>query len=238
MKLAAFLLLLGIGVLTYSFTLPPYKDEKLFMEQYLSLENGQSAEYWKLRDEMLTPKFELQDYGGVLVLGAIVAFLMARKGWRNLASPKSRIRIILLAIALPFLTIAAYVFDLMLAFERGEFPHWGDSMGIPLMGVPFLLLIMLLWSWAHLSLLPSAYRPVHLSLAVSRQAHWWLLLVATVTVLLIVIFLACGQYWYAVPGMGWLYLYFSLAALRRLPHDAEPCGQPDLAHKAAQGRLP
>ncbi len=238
MRLATILLLLGVGIFSSSFTLSPYWDEKLFTERYLALADGQDTEYWKLRDEMLTPKFSLQDYGGTLVLGAIAAFFISRRGGRNVTSPRSRAYLIRLSLALPFLTVAAYVFDLLLAYKRGEFPHWADSMGIPLLGSPVLLLIILLWSWAHLSLLPSAYQPARLSLAVSRRTHWWLLIVAAVTALLLVLCLASGQYWYALPGMGWLYFYLSLAASRQLPHDAEPCGQPDLAHKAVQDRFP
>lgn len=67
MKLSAILLLIGVAILGYAYSIAPYKDEALFMERYMALSAGQSNEYWKLRDEMLTPKFQLQDYGGTLV---------------------------------------------------------------------------------------------------------------------------------------------------------------------------
>ncbi len=67
MKLATILLLVGVTILAYAMSIAPYKDETLFMQRYMALSAGQSAEYWKLRDEMLTPKFQLQDYGGTLV---------------------------------------------------------------------------------------------------------------------------------------------------------------------------
>jgi len=51
-------------LLAYAFSIAPYKDEELFMERYMALSVGQGEEYSKLRDEMLTPKYQLQDYGG------------------------------------------------------------------------------------------------------------------------------------------------------------------------------
>jgi hypothetical protein len=229
MKLSAILLLVGVVVLGYAYSLAPYKDEALFMKRYMALSVGQSNEYWKLRDEMLTPKFQLQDYGGTLVAVSIAAFLVSRKGWRNLKSPKSRIALFGLAFAAPFLTVGAYGFDLLQGFARGEFPHWADSMSIPLMGVPILLLVMLVWAGAHLAFVRGNYNSEPLSLAWSRQANWWLLAVSTITTVLVVLSATVGQYWYAVPGVVWLYFYISLAASRRSTKAAEPINPQDAA---------
>ncbi|MCL2636639.1 MAG: hypothetical protein FWD50_08475, partial [Betaproteobacteria bacterium] len=146
MKLAVILLLVGVALLGYTFSISPYKNEALFEERYMALSDGQSKEYWELRDEMLTPKFQLQDYGGTLVALSIGIILVSRKGWQRLKSPKSGARLLGLAVAAPILTVGALVFDLLQGFSRGEFPHWADSMGIPLMGAPVLLGILLVWS--------------------------------------------------------------------------------------------
>jgi hypothetical protein len=229
MKLATILLLVGVAILAYAMSIAPYKDETLFMERYMALSAGQSAEYWKLRDEMLTPKFQLQDFGGTLVAVSFGVFLVSRKGWRNLKSPKSRATLFLLAFAAPSLTAGAYVFDLLQGFARGEFPHWADSMSIPLMGMPVLLIVLLAWSGAHLAFLRGTYQRVFLSQAVSRKANWWLLAVATITAALVALCASVGQYWYAVPGAVWLYFYISLAASRCSTHAAEPIIPPGAA---------
>ena len=189
----------------------------------MALSAGQSAEYWQLRDAMLSPKFQLQDYGGTLIAVAVGVFLVSRKGWRNLRSPRSRAALLAVAVTLPFLTVGAYVFDLLLAFGRGEFPHWADSMGIPLMATPVLLVVLLVWSVAHLVFLRPPYRPALLSRAVSLKANWWLLILSAFNAALAIFCVSVGQYWYAVPGIIWLYFYMSLAAARRQNHDAEPC---------------
>lgn len=193
------------------------------MEQYMALSAGQSTEYWQLREKMLTPKFQLQDYGGTLIALAVGLFLVSRKGWRNLKSPHSRAMLLVAALASPFLTVGAYIFDLLLGFERQEFPHWADSMGIPLMGAPVLLVILLAWSGAHLAFLRSPYRPALLFQAASLKANWWLLSLAAISAVLVLFCVSVGQYWYAIPGTVWLYFYVSLAAARRSNYDAEPC---------------
>ena len=106
MKLAAILLLVGVAILAYASSIAPYKDEALFMARYMALTAGQSAEYWKLRDEMITPKFQLQDYGGTFVAAAVCVFLVSRSGWRHVKSPKSRAALVGLAFATPFLTVS------------------------------------------------------------------------------------------------------------------------------------
>jgi hypothetical protein len=229
MKLSAILLLVGVAIIGYAYSIAPYKDEALFIERYMALSAGQSNEYWKLREGMLTAKFLLQDYGGTLVALSVGVLLISRQGWQHLKSPKSRITLPGLAVAAPVLTISAYVFDLFQGFARGEFPHWADSMSIPLMGAPALLLVFLAWSGAHLAFLRGTYRSERLSYALSPQANWWLLTIAAITALLVALSAALGQYWFAIPGVVWLYFYLSLAASRRSTHAAEPGGQPDAA---------
>lgn len=222
MKLSAILLFVGVVIIGYAYSLTPYNDEALFMERYMALSEGQSTEYWKLRDEMLTPKFQLQDYGGTLIAIAAGVFIVSRKGWRQLKSPTSRATLFGVAFVAPFLTVGAYIFDLFQGYARGEFPHWADSMGIPLMGVPVLLVVLLVWAGAHLGFLRSTYQSAPLALAVSLRSNWWLLSISAITVVLVVLCASVGQYWYAIPGAVWLYYYVSLAAVRRAANAAEP----------------
>ena len=221
MKISAIFLVVGAVLWGYALTLSPYKNEALFMERYMSMSAGQSHEYWKLRDEMLTPKFQLEDYGVTLMAIAIFWFLGARKSKPLFQSPTSRKWLVVLAISLPFLTVGGYVFDLFQAVDRGEFPHWADSMGIPLMGVPIQFILLAGWSMAHLNFLRGIYQPsVPLVQAISPKSNWWLLLVSAITALLTVFCLALGQYWYAVPGVLWLYLYLSLGTVRHVANGA------------------
>lgn len=164
---------------------------------------------------MLTPKYRLQDYGGTLVTLAAVIFIAARKGWGRVALPRSRGRLVGVALAAPCLTVAAFVFDLFQGYASGEFPYWADSLAISPMGVPALLVVFLVWSGGHLMFLRTPYQSVPLVLATSRESSWWLLSMSALAVLLLVFFVTISQYWKAILGFVWFYLYISLAVARR-----------------------
>jgi hypothetical protein len=213
MRIAILLSLVGVTILTYSLLLSPYKDEKAFRDRYMAMSVGQNEEYSKLRDEMLTPKYDLQDYGVTLITVAVCILIITRNIFTK--APKTRLAVVILAIVLPFLTIGGFAFDLFQGNARGEFPHWADSLGIPLMGIPIQFIVFLFWSLIHLLFLRNYYAPsAPLALAVSREANLWLLFISGLTVILISLCVVYAEYWYAIPGVFWLYLYLSLAAGR------------------------
>ena len=218
MKSALVLLLTGLAMLAYAMTLPAYTDEKDFQHRYGEMKAGDSAAFYALRDELLTPKYKLQDYGVcVLLLSGVLA--LRRRIW-TMTTPRSTWPFMAAALLAPVLAAAAFVLDLFQGQYRGEFPHWADSLGIPLMGLPVLFLVSLTWSVAHLTFLAGRHRNVvPLRSAFSRNSNFWLLLVTAVTLALIALLLAEGAYWYALPCVVWLYLYVALAAARRT-HDA------------------
>lgn len=223
MKFAIFLFILGSVLIGYASSLPAYKDERLFLERYMSLSPGQNKEFGELREEMLTPKFQLQDYGIELLAIASAVFAATRSGGFHVLHP-TRKTLAAVGIGVPFLTVGGYVFDLMLAFDRGEFPHWADSMGIPLSGAPILLALLIVWALAHLLFVRRIdYFPTSLIKAFSLKANWWLLFMAALTALLVLLCAAFGQYWYAIPGGLWVYLYLSICAVRRAANSERLC---------------
>lgn len=231
MKLAASLLALGLALIAYAAFLPPYKDRERFEQQYRQLTAGQSARYYALRQEMITPKYQLEDYGGTAIALALAVFLFTRSGRLRVESPASCKTLVAIGIGLPFLTVVSFVSDLFLSFSRGEYPHWGDSMGIPLMGAPVVLVLALVWSMAHLCFLRGVdYSPTSLIRALSPKANWWLLCISLGTALLALDSLVFGQFCYVIPCALWLYLYLSLAAVRRAGQgDERTAGEPPSA---------
>lgn len=215
MKTAVALVILGAIIVGSSAFMPAYTDEAAYQREYMSLSPGQNEEYWALRDKMLTQKYKLQDYGGTVIVLGLTALLFVREKRIKVVAPKSRAVLVGIAVAAPFVSVAAFVFDLFQGAGRGEFPHWADSLGIPLMGAPFLFVSLAVWAAAHVGFLRGSYTPsAPLSVAVLRKANLWLLFISAITALIVADCLFEGTYWYAIPGAMWLYLYTSMAAVR------------------------
>jgi hypothetical protein len=217
MKAAIALILLSLVLVGASATLEPFHLGPDGTYPFLSVAQEDSKAYYAARTQALTPKYRLQDYGITsLTLGLALAFV----SWRPLKAPGSRVGFIAIAVVAPLLTTLGFVFDLIQGQARWEFPPWADSLGIPLMGVPGLLLVGLLWAFAHFILLAGVPRRYGIPISISaiRRAHPWLLVVCLLTVLLVTAKGAEGAYWYAFPGAVWLYYYASISAVRQ--HDA------------------
>jgi hypothetical protein len=217
MKSALSLIVLSLALLGFSISLEPFTTSPDGTYPFHGVAQGDSQAYHAARGQALTPKYRLQDYGAtVLVLGLVVAILR----WRPLNAPGSKLGFISLAVIAPTLTAVGFVFDLVQGQSRWEFPPWADSLGIPLMGVPVMLLLGLAWAFAHFIFLAGVPRRagVPISYIAVRQGNPWLHVICCLTALLILGMIFDGAYWYAVPGMLWLYFYASISAVRR--HDA------------------
>lgn len=213
MKYISIFFLLGICLFGYSLTMKSYTDEELFMKKYMELSSGESEKYFELRDSMLTSKYRIQDSGITLFSIALLVGLMFKLGQHSFKSPNSKLGFVFLAICLPFLTVFGYVFDLMQGMHRQEFPHWADSLAIPLAGAPIQLILLLAWSLLHLLFIKGNAISAQ-NIILSRSHNYWLNFLSILTTFLLIVCAFYGLYWYALPGALWLYFYLSLAAIR------------------------
>lgn len=214
MKTGLIILLFSLGLLGYSLTLKPYKNEAEFQSRYMQMTENDSDKYYALREEMLTPKYKLQDYAITGMFLALCVLVISRQ--KSITSPRSKSGFLIIAFVTPSLFVIGYVFDLIQGADRGEFPHWADSLGIPLAGVPFLFLIGLAWSLIHLVMLRGAkFENIPLQVALSKKSNPWLLFISMATAIIIVLSIYGGTYWYTIPCALWLYLYLAIAACRR-----------------------
>lgn len=207
------LALIGVSASMESFRLAPDASYPMF-----SVPEGNSQAYSRSREEALTGKFSLQDYGITLLFCSLA---LAAFKWRPFTAPKSSLGFLAVAVAAPLLTAGALVFDLVQGQARWEFPPWSDSLGVPLVGTPLLLIAGLAWALGHFTLLAGVPRRVGvpLSFLAIRRGHPWLLVVSALTAILVIGMAAEGAYWYLVPGAVWLYFYVSIAALRHHRND-------------------
>lgn len=164
--LSAALVILGICAFGWSTQLEPFKDINALHEAMLAQPAGietsreASQRYWATREELLTSKFLLQDVGLSAFICAAILYAALRiyriKHWSDflhVATPRKYKSVVAIgvcaAFAFPFASTAALFID----FDRRMFPPWADSMGIPLMGVPavlimglFLITLFSLWA--------------------------------------------------------------------------------------------
>lgn len=213
MSIHSVFIIIGIALFGYSLTMDPYTDVDLFNETYMSMTHEHSVQFYALRDEMLTPKYRIQDIGITSILFSLSVMALFKIGAGRIISPSKKSYLIILAFVLPLITIAGFVFDLFQGMYRTEFPYWADSLGIPLMGVPVLFLMLLIWSLVHLALIKNVTSQ-HLSTAISLRLNPWLILISSITVLLILLCTYEGLYWLAFPGLIWLYFYLSIGVSR------------------------
>ena len=215
------LVLIGVALFMYSLGMSPYLDEEQYMNEYLSINRkGLGSEtatklFYELRLAQLTPKYKIQDYALTIFSVGGILVLIFRKGVAIVRAPNSKLKISLVAFLAVLTTIFAFVGDLFLQFARGSFPHWADSLGIPLMGVPILFFIVLVWAIINLCGMCGNFKVgAHLfDLGLSGVNYWYVTLVA-ITAFIVLLAIVYGFFWFVIPGFLWLYFYLSIAAGR------------------------
>lgn len=221
--LAVAVLLAAIGALGFfhSLTVPAYKNETLYLDQYrdISVEGSYEAatqEFRKLRDGQLTEKYKVQDYSLTVLFSALALLGFVLLGGVQAACLKSKTQIALLGVASALTTSAASLFSLLLDFNRGEFPWWADSLGIPLFTqeVP-ILLVLLIWAVSHLYFLKGHFEYGRTIFRFSVfEGNLWLSSISFISLLFLIDSVAKGSFVMIIPGCLWIYFYLCLASGR------------------------
>jgi hypothetical protein len=147
----------GVVLIGASFFMSPYKNAAAFEDAVVKNNPTDEKEaaaatiaFNAERKAQLTPKYAFADYG--LVLLEISALLLFAS--RKLRAPrfqdipevlvptKSSV-VFVIGLLGAVTTVAAYAASIVLDFSRGAFPPWADSIVIPLIGTPILLLVLL-----------------------------------------------------------------------------------------------
>jgi len=209
------LILIGVGLIAWSSQLQPYTDKAAYESRYRAMGAGDSEKFFALRREMLTPRYRLFDHGWALIAVALILAAGAITDWRRLRSPASRLLIVGVGIVAVLGTFGAEVFNLMRDAERGDFPHWADSLGIPLAGMLLVAAGLLVWMAGHLAFFEGEFEVgVPLVCALTRRVNPWLAFFFCATVLIVLLYIVEGSAAHVIVGGVWLYFYASLASGR------------------------
>jgi hypothetical protein len=145
--IAVLAIVVGVLLFAYSTTLGIYTNEDEFQQKYTAIEGAnRSEQFFKLRAEYATNKFVMEDYALTLVILGVLLLIFFRNGCENLPLPKRKYYILLIGFLAAIFTTVGYIVLLLVQMDRQEFPSWGDSIGIPLMAVPYIFLIGIIWA--------------------------------------------------------------------------------------------
>ena len=207
------LLMIGMGMIIYSSILQPYTNTEQFYEEMSSLidEENKSQRYRQLRESYLTPKYALENYGLIAVILGLYTLVLIPKDWQDFQSPRSKWIIGVIGLLAVLLTIGGYVGDLFLEATRDRYPPWADSLGIPLMSVPFLFWSFLGWFAVNLIGLKNPFRTsVSIQEFKIRSTNYWYLALIVLTAIITLILMYEGDFWWTAAGIMWIYFYLSL----------------------------
>jgi hypothetical protein len=208
------IVLLGITLLGYSFTLDRYTDVNAYNERYFSINSSSSdasEQFAALRDEYLTSKFALENYGLTTLILGVIAMIVGGIGYKRIKTPSKRIWLILIGLCASVLVCLASVGEIYLGLYRDSYPHWADSIGIALFTAPFLLLVFLLWTGIMLIWMQRPFiSGVVLFPLNIRNSNKFLLIVLILTTIILLYLIVTGSFWMIIPGAFWIYFYISI----------------------------
>jgi hypothetical protein len=236
------LLLISAISFGWSAVLEPYKDGAavaaamaLYPDE-ISDSRAAARKYWAVRDAELTPKFTLQDYGATAIT-LLAALLVLRvsygvKSWSDFAAlqtPNHRLKVLVLGAAAASVTTAAYVVSLLVDASRDAFPPWGDSLGIPFAGVPFIFVVLLSIAAVYGLVATATYCPSQRLGEAFRAKHkpnvFWLLFCGVPLVVSAVEVLTTaigGDFVFLAPGLLWLFFFVILFGSKQRQANPRP----------------
>ncbi len=204
-KYIAFLLsAIGLCLLCYAASLETYTSEQDYFDKYELLYGSSDTEaFYTLRKEYLTPKYRLEDYGITLLILAVSLLVLFHRGWKTF-TPHKKSYIALVGLAAVFSTSIALVGDLFLDGIRGEFPIWADTLIIPLMSIPPILLVLFIWYALQLTGFIGTFK-TNVQLSIQKFNIPVLLYSLQLAVVLVFtcIIIFEGAFWFLAPALLW-----------------------------------
>jgi hypothetical protein len=208
---------IGLVIFGYSLTLKPYTNEDEYNSKYMQISGENRSElFYDLREEYLTIKYPLADYGlTTVIIGLILIFILFR-GWSEFRTLPSKKWIISIGFAAVLSTVLCYVGDLFNEYSRGSSPNWADSLGIPLMSVLPMLVILTIWLGFNLIGLRGDFKAnIPVSSLRFSNINYWYLTISILTIIILILMIIEGYFWMLLPGFLWLYFYISILIGRR-----------------------
>jgi hypothetical protein len=142
--------LVGIGIFSYSLTIPYYFDQEKADELLLNSGSMDKKEYYKKESELRTNKIKLMDAGAGIALAGAAMFLfllftrtLTFSGMKEIET-LDKTSIFISANIVWLLMLPGTYWYYGFRGSRGDYPPFADSIAIPLMTqIPFYLYLMI-----------------------------------------------------------------------------------------------
>ena len=202
--------LFGLSLTIVSFSYDRYSDESAFNKKYMEIDYD-DEKFYELREEYLTSKDDYFDYGITFVICGLGTILLSVIGIKKIRTPSKRWIIVFVGLLAAITTTIASVVDLFMEVFRGSCPHWADSIGIPLLRVPFILIIFLIWvGFNSIGLMKPFNTSVLISTIKIAKVNRWYLIIAILSLLITIWSVVSGFFAFIIPGLLWAYFYISI----------------------------
>ena len=100
--------------------------------------------------------------------------------------------------------------------NRGSFPHWADSLGIPMASTFVVFIILLIWYALNLIGIFKAFKTGGLVKNLSLDSiNYWYAIILMLTIILTGVLILEGNFWQTTAGIIWSYFFLSLLVGRR-----------------------
>lgn len=144
------ILIIGLGLFSYSLTLPYYKDQKSADDLVVNSYNIDKSDYYKEEAELRTNKVTFMDLGSGIVIASVTILLYliftkvkTFKDFKNNKTLTKTATLILANLVWLILLPGTYWYYIFRS-GRGDYPPFADSIGIPLMTqIPFYLFLLI-----------------------------------------------------------------------------------------------
>ena len=221
------LIVIGVLVFCYSCTLKQYTNKAAYQNEYNNIDRAtlgrekSSQVFYAIKEKYSTSKHRIQDYGITLFLLGWILLGITKNNWSNVRSPDRKVKLVLLGYGAALLTMFGSVGDLLLQLMRGNYPHWADSLGIPLSGFPLLTVLFFLMVTPFMLGMVGRFKTNEKILIIGFRNYQWFYWGAIIfTSLLLIVYVAVGFFWMVVPIMMWLYFCFSIQSGRNSANKA------------------
>jgi hypothetical protein len=208
------ILIVGVVLIVKSVSYQRYTNEKEYQDKCAVLTadgKNDSEKFDQLREHYLTPKIAMENYGITSVLAGLVVLVVSLTGLERLKTPGKKKWIVVIGVMAALITNVGYVGDLFLEMFRESYPPWADSLALPIMSVPVLIILSLVWTGLNLSGTQGDFRTgVRVFPFKGNHLHYWYAVILVITIIITVFTIVNGEFWQVLSGFMWIYFYLSI----------------------------